>query len=392
MFQLKDKNFPVQPILSLFLLFVSFFLFYFLAFSTKNTNESKVHKYAYDIQKLGLEWLKNNSNQKGLLNYSFNPETDKLTSTNNELRQLMASRVLANEANKNPDFQKLHEKNLEFIFKYWYKEENDIAYIKYDGKSKLGANAMMLRTLVYSPDFEKYKIQANKLSNGIISLQNPDGSFEPWLIKPNYEYDHDYLLTFYSGEALLALLEYYNKNPDPKLLEKIKLSATFYINKYVNEIDKNYYPAYVPWHTMAYYHLYKITNEKIYADSIFKLNDKLLEIQDMEEVVGRFYNPKTPEYGSPHSSSDAVYLEGLAYAYEIAKLENNQEHQDKYRKSIIIAVQNINSLQYKNKIEFFKSDLEKYIGAIKVNKDSYWIRVDTTQHTIDAMQKILEIF
>jgi len=47
---------------------------------------------------------------------------------------------------------------------------------------------------------------------GILSLIDKKGEFHPWLKEPDYEYDKDYLLTFYSGEAILSLVEYYEKN------------------------------------------------------------------------------------------------------------------------------------------------------------------------------------
>ena len=34
---------------------------------------------------------------------------------------------------------------------------------------------------------------------------------------------------------------------------------------------------------------------------------------------------------------------------------------------------------------------EKYVGAIKVRENSAWIRVDTTQHAIEAFTKVFEV-
>jgi hypothetical protein len=44
------------------------------------------------------------------------------------------------------------------------------------------------------------------------------------------------------------------------------------------------------------------------------LNDKLLDEMlvfesDILDIVGRFYNPEFPQYGTPHSASDGVYTE-----------------------------------------------------------------------------------
>ena len=262
-----------------------------------------------------------------------------------------------------------------------------------ENKSKLGANAMLLRTLVYSPFFDEYQEEASALAEGILKLQDDTtGAFQPWYIEPWYEYDSDYLLTFYSGEALLALVEYYEKIGSGEILDSAILSADFYIDRYAEKIEENYFPAYVPWHTLALNKLYKITAEEKYADAIFVLNDKLLELQNIAPgLTGRFYNPETPQYGAPHTSSDAVYTEGLVYAYEIAKLAEDMERENRYRDAITIAFDNLEWLQYQEEVSEFPVEPRRYLGALRTKAESLWIRVDTTQHAVDAFTKLLEV-
>lgn len=346
--------------------------------------------------KSAIDWLIHNLKDEGYFVYVYNPITLQISDNNNMIRQLMASRVFADLSHNNQDIHELHSRNLEFIFSHWYVEDVDKGYIFFDNKSKLGAIAMALRTVVYSPFFEEYSDKAEKLTNTILLLQNADGSLEPWFIEPDYTYDKDYLLTFYSGEAILALVEYYQKIKNPKILEAAIKSQDFYIDKYVTHLRENYYPAYVPWHTQSLNKLYKITGDKKYADAIFVLNDELLKIQNQtgkpdKKYLGRFYDPKHPEYGSPHSSSDAVYTEGLAYAYEIAKLVGDEKHIQKYRRAIILGMENLMNLQFNESEANQHPYPERILGGIRFNADDDRIRVDTTQHTIDAFTKILEV-
>lgn len=344
-----------------------------------------------DTKSRAEKWLFRSQTENGLFIYSFSPKNGEYSTQNNELRQLMGSRVVAEQSHDNRDILLLHEKNLEFIFKYWYKEDGDSAYIFYDEKSKLGANAMLLRALVYSPKFEEYSSQAEKVARGMLSLQNADGSFRPWLIEPDYEYDSAYLMTFYSGEAILALVEYGEKSGKKEFTDAAIRAADFYLQKYVVELEANYYPAYVPWHTLAYNKLYKITGEQKYADAIFILNDKLLELLDTTNYKGRFFNPLTPQYGTPHSASDGVYTEGLAYAYEIALLENDTVRAKRYLDALDLAVRNIASLQYRAPLPGSPLQFEVYDGAITTSAESAWARIDNAQHSIDAFTKILEV-
>ncbi len=339
---------------------------------------------------LAEQWLVNNIKENGVFHYQYNPNTNEYSGKNNILRQLMASRVLAELSNDDKTLRDEHKKNLDFMFEYWYKEEKELGFISYDDKSKLGTIAMALRTIVYSPYFYEYESEAKKLADTIISLQNDNGSMEPWFIEPNYFYDKDYLLTFYSGEAILALVDYHLRTNDELYLNAALKSQNYYIQKYVVNLKTNYYPAYVPWHAQSLNKIYKITKDKKYADAIFVMNDELLKIQNTSglshnEMLGRFYNPLFPQYGTPHSSSDAVFTEGLTYAYEIAELVNDQRHMAEYRKAIAMGVSNLINLQYTS------NDL-KIRGAIKYRYDKNSIRVDTTQHTVDAFTKIIEVF
>lgn len=365
-------------------------------FVSEQNVESDIQSGAFldvvrDTKSRAETWLFKSQAENGLFVYSFSPKNGEYSTQNNELRQLMGSRVVSEQSHNNPNALLLHEKNLAFMFKYWYKEDGNIAYIFYDEKSKLGANAMLLRTLVYSPKFEEYGKEAEKVARGILSLQNADGSFRPWLIEPDYEYDPAYLMTFYSGEAILALVEYGERSGKKEFTDAAKLASDFYLQKYVAELEENYYPAYVPWHTLAYSKLYKITGEQKYADAIFTLNDKLLELLDTANHKGRFFNPLTPQYGTPHSASDGVYTEGLAYAYEVALLEDDTVRAKRYRDALDLAVRNLASLQYRAPLSGSPLQFEVYNGAIRTSTDSAWARIDNAQHSIDAFTKILEV-
>ena len=357
-------------------------------FSSRTTLRDRVEQ----ANELGKSWLFQNIRTKGLFVYALDPETGEYSTSNNEIRQLMASRVLAQESVHNPTLLDVHRLNLDFIFDFWYRADGDIGYVLYDGKSKLGGNAMLLRVLVASPLFDEYVKEAEALARGMLALQdNETGAFRAWYVEPPYAYDEDYLLTFYSGEALLALLEYHERTGDERWLASAERSADFYIDRYVTHLTEHYYPAYVPWHTLAYSKLYERSGDARYADAIFTMNDKLLELQDREGFVGRFYNPSTPQYGSPHGSSDAVYTEGLAYAYEVAKLVGDRAHERRYREAIERAVANLEWLQYQEAVPAFPLEPERYVGALRTRADSFTVRVDTTQHAVDAFTKLLEV-
>jgi len=342
-------------------------------------------------------WMLLNLDEEGNFNYEYNPSTGEYSTANNMIRQLMSSRWLAERSQDNDILLQMHKVNLDFVLRNWYEEDGDLGYIYFGDKSKIGAIAMALRFLTFSPYFEEYEDVAEKLANTIQYLQNEDGSLNAWYIKPDYSYDEEDLMTYYSGQAILSLVELYEKTGDEKYLDAAVKSQEYYINEYVDLMDINYFPAYVPWHTMSLYKLYSVTESDKYKDAIFKLNDRLIQMQNQDgkpyiDFLGRFYDPNHPEYGVPFSGSTAVDIEGLTYAYELAELDKDYEKMYEYKKSILLGVHNRINLQFDGADMYYLSHPERVEGALRFRVDDNRIRIDTTQHTIDAFNRILEIF
>lgn len=346
--------------------------------------------YIEQILSWWYQWLW--KNLEGDFTYVYNPSSWRYSTNNNMIRQLMASRLLAEMAAENDQLLPLHKENLTYIFDHWYQQNGDAGYVYFGEKSKLWAIAMLVRVLVASPVRDMYNEQLEALTTTLLSLLHEDGSFSPWYIAPGYAYDTDYLLTFYSGEAILALVELYQTLWERDILEAVIRAQNFYLGKYVDEIDTWYYPAYVPWHTLSLYHLYHITGDERYATALFLLNDKLIDemlhtdISGVQDIIGRFYNPVFSHYGTPHSASDGVYLEWIVYAYRLAHEVWDAFHEKKYRDALTVAVHNIAQLQYQTWDMYFLSHPERVEGAIRFRADDNRIRIDTTQHAMDGLR------
>jgi AMMECR1 domain-containing protein len=358
---------------------------------TPDINRDKI------AESLGLAegWMLSNFNKEGYFNYQYDTSKGEYYNGNNMIRQLLSSRWLAEESGKDEELLQVHQRNLDCIFENWYREDGDFGYIIYNNKSKIGAIGMALRTLVFSPYFEKYSDKAVKLANTLLHLQNDDGSLKAWYIEPGYSYNEEELLTYYSGEAILGLVELYEKTGEQKYLDAAVKSQDYYVGEYVGRMDENYFPAYVPWHTISLYKLYKITGSIEYRDAIFKLNDKIIQMQNQDgkpyiDYLGRFYDPEHPEYGVPFSGSTAIDIEGLTYAYELATAENDYGRMYNYEKSILLGAHNIINLQFDGTDMYYLSYPERVKGAIRFRVDDNRIRIDTTQHALDAFNRIMD--
>ncbi len=356
---------------------------------------------------LAEQWLLNNTSPRGDFRYSYYPSLDEFSPNNNFIRQFLASRYLAEIASDNSQADKLHQENLGFIFENWYQEEGQgesgVGYIYNTSRpngSKLGANALLLRALIYSPYFDQYQDKWQRLANSILETQNPDGSFNAFYVEPPKEkqYDEDYYLTFYSGEALLTLIELYQKTGQKVYLEAAIKSQDYYLEKYANQIEENYYPAYVPWHSQSLYKIYQATEDKKYLEGILVMNDKLLELQNTSgepyrDYLGRFFNPATPQYGWPHSASDGPYTESLYYAYRAAQELGKSDYQIKYRERLTLSLKNLLRHQFHGANMYYIQKPERARGGFKTNLHDNRLRLDNTGHGVDALllgQKFLQ--
>lgn len=347
---------------------------------------------------LAFEWLRDNLRADGFFNYEYAPSLGAYSAGDNAIRQLMPARLLAEMAQRDGTYAALHRRNLAALMKQWYRERNGEGYMFFQENSKLGANGIALRTLAASPSFDDYRAEADALAAGIVALMNEDGALKPWYIpSPTSETGETRLLYFYSGEALLGLVEQYERTGDARWLEAAERGQGWYLGEYVDRMAENYYPAYVPWHTMSLFKLHRITGNPRYAEAIFALNDRLLELQhtvpgDRPDCLGRFYQPHLKHYGTPHASSTGVYMDGLTYAFELARDLDDAARAERYRRAIVLAVHNLINLQYKGADMYYVEHPERVKGAIRTDAVRNRIRVDNTQHALDGMIRALDLF
>ena len=333
-----------------------------------------------------IDWMSRNASDSGRFLYAYDAQTDTYAPEENELRQLMSFRLVASLSKTDSRFAKIHEDNLRYLFSRWYHDDTSRAYVDVNGVAKLGASAMALRTIVESPHSASYVDVARKLALGILSAVEPSGDFRAFITNAPAGEDAAYLLTFYSGEALLALLEYAQRFGDSIVIQRALRTQDRYVELYVENIDANYSPTYVPWHTLSLSLAYAITGDRTYADAAFTITDRLLELIDTTEHLGRFYSEQFAEYGGPHSASDGVYTEGVAVALRLALSLGETERERRYRRALGYALMNLMRLQFVDGDEKDSVRAQRSLGSLRVRSGSRETRLDCSQHAIDAFR------
>lgn len=343
----------------------------------KSIDKDKVYKSATDASDWQLKMQKSN----GGYEYFFNPSKNYYPSGNNLIRQALAAYSMAKayQLTNNEEYLKSAERNIDFILRH-IKYDDDFAYLSLENPSNTGQVAVTMIAILELPDYKKYEKEINSFANFLLLMQRGDGSFKTYY-KSNQADDFD----FYPGETMLALTKLYKKTGDRRYLEAVERGFPFY-KKYFDSVK---HTAFYMWQTSTFYEMYELTKKKEYADFVFEMTDWMLSKQYNQknapypDYVGGF-----KEVGGVPTFSSAVYTEGIADAYKLAGLVNDNDRVKKYEASIKLAARFILQLQFNDVNTYYIKNPENAAGAIRESLISNNLRIDYTSHSILALLKI----
>jgi len=320
----------------------------------------------------GGEWFLNNQNDN-FIYYEYFPGTDTHPDTNHALREMGALWSISqlSEFTGDPRYQQLTNRGLNYFLQFYTEDtKNDFAYINITpDKIKLGYNAFIILSLLRSdyPDREKI---LSSLAQGIIRQQQPDGSLKTFFFS-----DQTGGTDYYPGEALLALMELYQKTGQ----EEYRKTVTNALAYYTHYFQTNPNTAFTPWQSRAYAILYQTNPNENIAQFIFDMNDYML---DQYQPAGSCQN-----FFFDQGIVTAVHAEGVVQAYDIAQLTNDQNRQNCYQNFIREAAEYILTMQIKPSEETPQSAW----GGFWDGPGHNGLRVDRNQHAvtflIDALRR-----
>ena len=340
-------------------------------------------------------WLQRAVHDDGRMTYKYWPSRGVESSANNMIRQWMATTALGRVAalNDSDELWSLSRRNVAYNLEQFYEERDGLGLIIEDGfKVKLGAVALAGRALVEHRDRPDYAEVEAALARMVDHLWREDGSFKTWYLPTDRAGQEN----FYPGEALYFWSAVYAESHDPELLERFMQSFRYYRDWHLEPANRN--PAFVPWHTQAYYEVWRQTRDPELAAFVLFMNDWLLDVQQWDDALyrdtkGRFYDPDRPHFGPPHASATGVYLEGLVDAYRLARELEDHDRAEAYRTAIVRGLRSVMQLQFADDIDlFYISQRDRARGGIRTEVYDNEIRVDNVQHNLMAALKVLETF
>lgn len=348
-----------------------------------------------DASRLATGWLAANVSISGALPYGFRPSELKPLEGTNRIRQWMATIALERAAQPRLDLDiwELAERNLAFNMAATYRQEGPHGVIIGPGNDvSLGSVALAALAIAESHAGSRYGAEQAALSATIDQLHADNGAFRTFL-RPASRTDNQ---NFYPGEALLYWATLHEKQPDPALLDRFMASFRHY--RQWHRDNRN--PAFIGWHTQAYYKVWRRTGDKDLRDFVFEMNDWLIGLQqwaiptEYRDLMGRFYAPGS-NYGPPHASSTGIYLEGLVDAFRMAREAGDAKRADAYRIAILRGLREVLQLQFADDIDMFyvPPGFRKFVaGGIRTTEYDNVIRIDNVQHNLMAMLNVLQAF
>ena len=354
------------------------------------------HANVLKTAQLAGRWLANNVHEDGRMTYKYWPASASESKANNQIRQWMATVALIRFAlaNKNEELLALAEKNINYNLNTFYFEENGFGQLDCQGTVKLGALGLACLALLEHPRRAQWGRYEWAMQNTINALWHENGAFTTFF-KPRGENRNQ---NFYPGEALLYWAFLYRDQPDAELFSRFTKSFEYYRAWHLNPVNRN--PAFVPWHTQAYYVMWNLKENDLLSEFIFEMNDWLLPVQQWSvntqyrDTLGRFYDPSRP-FGPPHSSSTGVYLEGLIDAFALARKLGDEKRMNAYRIAINRGLRSVMQLQFADDVDMYyvSPTMRPYVeGGIRTTVYNNEIRCDNVQHNLMGILKILEIF
>ena len=343
-----------------------------------------------DLAEKMILWMHNQVDASGRIVYRYFPSSGRESDADNSIRQAMATVCLNRIALRSgsAEDREVADRNLAYLLQRSYRTQGDLGYIVAEDKAKLGAAALAALAIIENPGGAGYREPLQGLSNTVDSLWRDTGEFRTFLLPAGRNDNHN----FYPGEALLfwATRLAQGGSGDPA-----QFLRSFEYYRDWHRAHRN--PAFVPWHTQAYYTALPFVGVAAAAlrDFIFEMNDWLLGMQQWDtapepDLKGRFYNPRHPEYGPPHASSTGVYLEGLIDAFDLARREGDSVRAARYRLAILRGLRSLMQLQFRDDVDmYYVGKRERVLGGIRTEVYENSIRVDNVQHGLMAVLKIL---
>lgn len=186
--------------------------------------------------------------------------------------------------------------------------------------------------------------------------------------------DHD----FFTGAALTALGTAALATGDLTGLDCLDAQLNWFQRRF-----RALHPwGMVGWHTQGWSALYLATGERRYADFVFEMADWALDWQ--HEKSGAFLIELHPYGPSFHT---LFVAEGIADAWRLARLLDDQSRTERYSLSSAEALRFLNQILVRPEDTFCMVDPGRAVGGVRSSSSTSDVRIDYVSHSLLAATK-----
>jgi hypothetical protein len=174
------------------------------------------------------------------------------------------------------DLHEAVEKANVFLIKQIRYRDKDHAFVADGDEIKLGGNGIAAVTLASYGEFfgaNPYTEIIRKLANGILEMQEPDGSYYHVLNTSDFSRKERERIVYYDGEATYALAKAYTLTRDEKYLEAAEKAVLYFIDNHY-EVFRDHWVAYALNEVTKHVHKqeyfdFALENAQVNLDTIF---------------------------------------------------------------------------------------------------------------------------
>ncbi len=303
------------------------------------------------------------------------------------------SLVTLYKASRKDEFYEVSQRSMDWLMRHTEPPllEPELLCVKQYGLAQLGSSALTLLALCELPKtmLDKIGIQRiNQLARFIVEMQESDGRFYSSYWQRLIGYMPKRQAEYFSGESLLALVRYYQINPNIEWLHAARTAAEQQIEQFKKSGAVNF------WTIQGLAELYQIDPEPLYADNCFAMADDLLKHQwgnplKNKKVYYADYQGGFDNTRPPRTLPAAVRLEALLAAYRLAyQMERDYT---KYGDAIMSATFFLLQNQYRRDNSYYLRVPEEARGAFRAGLIDPRVRMDYCAHAISALTGVYDV-
>jgi len=256
--------------------------------------------------------------------------------------------------------------------------------VDWGGKMKVGTVALAILGMVRyweASDNDKYNIYVEKYANYIVSQQRDDGAFAGI-------YGEKKESRYYSGEAFFALALAYDMLDKKAYREAMEDALDYYWSDDYDYTDA----AFIPWASSGCAYWYELTDNSKFKYFCFNMTDTQVARQSLIHVLDKYGNDLYGNILDP-TVNTGVYLEGIGDAYRVAKSSYDSERTAKYYTCLKAGIEWVLTVQFRKKSQLAcpNRGFGGFHRGFEVS-DAYDVRIDSVQHAISAILRVLREF